>query len=110
MSGESRGGGDRIESGTGQDLMYGDAVTLGAAARGGDDLFVFAPASARDTIFDFRQDEDRIDVSAYGFQSIAELDLEVVGADTIVHFDAVDANFVTVLGVTTLGASDFVFT
>jgi Ca2+-binding RTX toxin-like protein len=121
MSGQSRGGNDILISGTGSDHMWGDAQFINgvaasvAAATGGvvtgADTFVFSPGSGKDDINDFRQsDHDRIDVSAYGFHSLADLSISAVGGNTVIHFDATDS--VTLIGIsdpTILHGSDFFF-
>ena len=64
-----------------------------------------------DFVHDFRQsDHDRIDVSAYGFQSLADMTIIDTGADTRIEFDA--TNSVTLVGFADPGllqASDFIF-
>jgi hypothetical protein len=64
-----------------------------------------------DFVHDLRQsDHDRIDVSAYGFESIADLTFIDTGADTRIEFDA--TNSVTLVGFGDPGvlqASDFIF-
>jgi serralysin len=77
----------------------------------GADTFVFAPGNGNDDINDFRQsDGDRIDVSAYGFHSLADMMITSMGADTKIAFDATDS--VTLVGISdpsVLHASDFIF-
>jgi hypothetical protein len=75
------------------------------------DTFVFAPGNGADDINDFRQsDHDKIDVSAYGVHSIADMMITSTGADTMIAFDATDS--VTLVGIgdpNVLHASDFIF-
>ena len=121
MSGNTRGGNDTLISGAGTDHMWGDGEDINGVAASptaptgtvvtGADTFVFAPGNGNDNINDFRQsDHDRIDVSAYGFHSIADLTITGTGTDTVIAFDAADS--VTLVGVsdpTVLQASDFIF-
>jgi serralysin len=121
MDGNARGGNDTLISGTGTDLMWGDAQTINgvsasptaptAAVVTGADTFVFAPGNGADFIHDFRQsDHDKIDVSAYGFHSIADLMIIDTGADARIEFDA--TNSATLVGLGDPGvlqASDFIF-
>lgn len=110
MFGNSQGGDDVLISGTGQDLMWGDAKIMDPGAVGGADTFVFGPDSgAFDAIGDFRQsDQDLIDVSAYGFTDISDMDISDNGTDTFIEFD--DNNMVTLLGFDdVLTNSDFIF-
>jgi serralysin len=101
--------------------MWGDADSINFALASptaptgsvvtGADTFVFAPGNGDDFVCDFRQsDHDRIDVSAYGFQSLADMTIVDTGADTRIEFDA--ANSVTLVGIGDPGvlqASDFIF-
>ena len=107
MHDNARGGDDTLISGTGTDHMWGDAqlindvVASPTAATGsvvtGADTFVFAPGNGDDNVHDFRQsDHDRIDVSAYGFDSLADMTIIDTGADTRIEFDA--TNSVTLVG------------
>lgn len=62
----SRGGNDRLISGAGVDLMWGDAQTLTNGAIGGADIFTFRTNCNDDAIFDFNRSEgDKIDLSAF---------------------------------------------
>lgn len=56
-------GKDTISGGTGNDQLYG---------RDGNDKFVFAPGDERDTIHDFMDDVDVVDLTAFGFETKAE--------------------------------------
>jgi Ca2+-binding RTX toxin-like protein len=120
MDGNARGGNDTLISGTGTDHMWGDAEYIDQAPASpttptGDvvtraDTFVFGPGNGNDSIHDFRQsDGDRIDVSAYGFQSLAQMMITSDGANTKIAFDADDS--VTLVGFvdpSALHASDFI--
>ncbi|HZB57322.1 MAG TPA: hypothetical protein VE527_27055 [Reyranella sp.] len=121
MRDNARGGDDTIISGAGTDRMVGDAVFINGVAASptaptgsvvtGADTFVFAPGNGEDFVSDFRQsDHDRIDVSAWGFQSLADMTIVDAGVDTRIEFDA--ANSVTLSGFADPGllqASDFIF-
>ena len=99
--------------------MWGDAQFINGAPASptaptgivvtGADTFVFAPANGTDFIYDFRQsDHDRIDVSAYGFNTLADMLITDMGDDTTIGFDA--TNSVTLIGFgdpSVLQASDF---
>jgi len=62
-------------------------------------------------VFDFRQsDHDRIDVSAYGFHSLAEMSISSAGADTRIAFDATNnLSLVSLSDPGVLRGSDFIF-
>jgi Ca2+-binding RTX toxin-like protein len=79
----SASGNDRLVSGANAtDQMWGDFavaddISKGGPSLGGNDIFVFAPGSGLDVINDFNDGptgpQDRIDVSAYGFDDISDL-------------------------------------
>ena len=66
---------------------------------------MFAPGSGLDTIFDFEQGKDLMDVRDYGAQSLADLTIATSGGHSIIDLDgaAVDGagNEVTVLAIQT---------
>jgi Ca2+-binding RTX toxin-like protein len=93
------GGNDTIAGGDGVDKIEGGKGNDGLAGGTGGDLFIFAPGSGTDTIADFDfANGDRIDASAYGVISLADLsEFTFDGDDTIIGFDA--NNSVRVIGV-----------
>jgi serralysin len=121
MNGNSRGGDDTLVSGAGTDHMWGDGQVINGIAASptaptgavvtGADTFVFAPGNGGDFIHDFRQsDDDRIDVSAYGFTGLVDMVITSDGANTRIDFDATSS--VTLFGFADpsgLQASDFLF-
>jgi len=102
---------DVLISGVGTDHMWGDAGYVAQGGTTGADTFVFAPGNGNDDINDFRQSNgDKIDVSAYGFLSMADMMITAFGGNTKIAFDA--SNSVTLVGIsdpTQLQASDFIF-
>ena len=109
MYGHARGGNDTLISGNSTDNMWGDCPTISADVTTGADTFVFKPGNNADTIRDFRQtDHDQIDVSAYGFAGIGDLNITVGGGNTLIDFGG--GNSVTLVGFTgALTGSDFMF-
>jgi serralysin len=119
MRDNARGGDDTLISGTGTDHMWGAGQVLNGVAASptagavvtGADTFVFAPGNGDDFVHDLRPgDQDRIDVSAWGFQSLADMPIVDTGVDTRIEFDA--ANSVTLVDFgdpATLQAADFIF-
>jgi Ca2+-binding RTX toxin-like protein len=121
MHDNARAGNDTLISSAGTDQMWGDALLINdvvaspTAPTGsvvtGTDTFVFAPGNGNDFVHDFRQtDHDRIDVSAWGFDSLADMTIIDTGGDTRIEFDA--TNSVTLVGFGDPGilhASDFIF-
>ncbi|RJF94507.1 DUF4394 domain-containing protein [Oleomonas cavernae] len=115
-------GADTIDGGIGNDDIFGgsghDIITGGKGADGlygelGFDVFVFAVHSGVDTLYDFHDGQDKLDVSGYGFTSLADLavtgSIAQVGADTVVTFMGTDS--VTLLDTlaTDLTATNFIF-
>jgi Ca2+-binding RTX toxin-like protein len=119
MSDNARGGDDTLISGTGIDHMWGDAQFINGVAASptaatgtvitGADTFVFVLNSGNDDIKDFRQgDQDKIDVGARGFTSLADMTIIDTGDDTKIEFDA--TNSVTLVGFDgPLQAAGFIF-
>ena len=110
MSDFAVGGNDTLVSGTGIDNMTGDgAIITGPNVTTGADIFAFMPGNNADTVNDFRQaDHDQIDVSAFGFDDIGDLNISVVSGNTVIDFSG--GNSVTLVGFTDpLTASDFIF-
>jgi hypothetical protein len=114
MSG-AEGGDDRLISASNTpDEMYGDFINSDGTATGGADTFVLSPDSGNDIIYDFRQDEDTIELNGFASGTeFADLDIETVQVDgigpldSVIHFD--DDNSVTVYGIAQLAATDFTF-
>ena len=102
-------GNDVLISGNAADNMWGDGGTTGPNVTTGSDIFVFMPGNSADNVHDFRQtDHDQIDVSAFGFDDIADLDISVGGGNTLIDFGS--GNSVTLVGFTDpLAGSDFIF-
>ena len=93
-------GKDTLTSGIGNDSMFGGD---------GADTLVFAAQNGHDTA-DFEQGRDIIDLTALAANNIndfGDLNIEVAGANTIIHFDA--SNDLTIVGVNNLAAGDFLF-
>jgi serralysin len=110
MSDFAVGGNDTLISGTGVDNMWGDGGSIsGPDVTTGTDTFVFAPGNNVDTINDFRQsDHDQIDVSAFGFSGLSDLNISMAAGNTLIDFGGGDT--VTLIGFTDpLTASDFIF-
>ena len=132
----STGGNDRLISGTGSDHMWGDAAAM-MIPQGGYDTFVFKAHNGPDTIYDFEQGKDVIDLSALdlylrkgkvppltGWDALDSnrndiLDdgdkyVRVANGNTVIDLGAAQrgashVDFVTVAGVTALAEGDFIF-
>ncbi|MFK4508129.1 hypothetical protein LPJ38_21960 [Bradyrhizobium daqingense] len=93
-------GNDTLVSGIGNDSMFGES---------GADRFVFAAQNGHDTAI-FEQGQDKIDLmglAANDIHDFDDLNIEVTGGETIIHFDA--NNDLTIAGVVNLSANDFLF-
>ncbi len=114
------GGNDIIDGGAGDDIIIGhsgaDRITGGQgddrmAGSSGADVFIINPGDGRDIISDFKHGVDRIDVSAFGFDSFQEDiadHMRTIGGKTVLDFD--DGGRILLLGVVpiTLDAGDFI--
>jgi len=114
QTGPIEGGDDWIEGGTGNDQIWGDFVEIrpGFVTAGGNDTFVFTKHSGVDTIFDFEDGKDRVDVRSYSFDTIDDLIITNNGTSAVtVAFDANDRVFVQALdgNPITLTVTDFFF-
>ena len=81
-----------ITGGSGADRIVGSVRADEFTGGGGNDVFWFSAGDGRDTIFDFTDRRDKIDVSAYGYHSLDDMFAaggEIHGgADTVVNFNA----------------------
>jgi len=103
------GQGNVLNGGQGRDTLVGGAGNDEYNGGAGADTFVFAPQNGHDTAI-FDKGEDKIDLKAFAANNIhafTDLDINVVGGDSIIHFDA--DNDITVRNVTNLSSSDFLF-
>ena len=96
-------GADTIDGGSGDDEMFGD---------GGADVFVFGPGNGSDTIYDFVDGEDKIDLTAFSGISGFD-DLSITSGDDGVTVDLTEHEGGTIFldGVSRddLDADDFIF-
>lgn len=78
----------------------------------GNDTFVFEDNFGNDTVYDFVHGSDVLDMSASSLSAV-DVRSEVIGADTIVHFDLVDTTITDTITLTGFGSaidvSDFIF-
>ena len=94
---------ETLEGGGGDDTITGNA---------GADTFAFAPGHGNDTITDFTDGEDTIDLSAFaGIASFSDLKPMQDGSDTVIDLSAHGGGTVTLQGVSPgyLDADDFAF-
>ncbi len=107
------GGSDVVFGGTGADTIQGGAGIDLLRGGLGADVFEFTIAGGHDTIIDFRNGKDRIDLTDQSYKSFAMLkafaDIEQHGTTTTIDFGGGDK--IDLLGVTLaqIDASDFIF-
>lgn len=105
-------GDDTLKGGTGEDLLVGgegdDRLTGGAGA----DTFAFTPDHGDDTITDFADGEDLIDLSALeGIAGFEDLNIETNRGTTVIDLTRQGGGTIRLDGTVTddLDAADFVF-
>ena len=105
-------GDDTLDGGTGSDLLLGgegnDRLTGGAGA----DTFVFGPDHGDDTITDFADGEDLIDLSSLeGIAGFEDLQIETYGTTTVIDLSHCGGGLVRLenTAASDLDAADFVF-
>jgi serralysin len=115
-------GNDTINGDAGNDQLFGDnGIDMINGGSGNDrleggrgaDIFVFAEGNDRDLIIDFKNGTDKVDVSEFDFDNIAELrdgaTFSRQGTWTIVDFDNGDRIEIQGVPISHLGANDFIF-
>ena len=111
---------DRLEGGNGADKLYGhegaDRLVGGGGAdklfgNEGADVFIFAAGHGDDTIYDFRDNEDKVDLSAFDLAGFDDLTLS--SASGGVTIDLTEHGGGTILlqniDLAALDAADFIF-
>jgi hypothetical protein len=107
-------GADTIYGGTGDDDLYGNDTTI--AADTAVDTFAFETGDGNDTIWDFEDGVDLIDLSALGITSLNELVTENQGAgnDFVIFYGQTDSITLDGMGSTApapaiITDADFIF-
>ncbi|WP_339773221.1 calcium-binding protein [uncultured Pseudosulfitobacter sp.] len=102
-------GKDLIDAGDGDDTIdggWGDDKMTGGT---GSDIFVFDDRMRADTITDFTDGEDRLDMTAWGFTTIDDMTFQQVGDDVFIQFTDRDSLLLQNVDAADLDASDFIF-
>ena len=110
MYGEN--GNDRIFGGKGDDTLVGGAGDDTLSGGPDDDTFVFAPGDGDDTIADFGNGDDRIDVSVFAdITSFNDLSMEQQGDNVFIDLSGQGGGTIVVsdFDIANLDASDFIF-
>lgn len=88
------GGADLLEGGGGADVITGKGGNDTLTGNGGADVFQFRASDRNDTISDFRQGQDRIEILT-GANAFAGLSIEQDGADVLIGFGVGQVRVVT---------------
>jgi Ca2+-binding RTX toxin-like protein len=80
-------GNDTLIGGAGNDALYGGA---------GGDVFVFAPGSGMDVLYDFNATEDKLDLGDYGIDTSASLAAIAANYGSALQVNFGDGNTVTI--------------
>ncbi|MFO1185001.1 MAG: cadherin domain-containing protein [Bauldia sp.] len=107
---EGRGGNDAMNGGAGDDTLIGgdgnDSLTGGT----GVDLFVETLGGGADTVLDFVQGTDKIDLTAFtGIHGLGGLIISQVGANTLIDLGGGVTITLNNFTAANLAATDFVF-
>ena len=103
---------ETLTGGAGDDTITGLGGDDTLTGNEGDDTFVFASGHGADTITDFTDGEDTIDLSAFtGITGFGDLTATQDGANTVIDLSAYGGGSITLQGVTStdLDEADFVF-
>lgn len=103
------GAGNVLSGGNGRDTLVGGTGNDSMVGGEGVDTYVIAAMNGRDTIA-FESGVDKVDLTALavnGIRDFSALDIEVIGGNSVVRFDA--NNDLTFLGIGRLAPTDFLF-
>ena len=109
---QGNGGNDSIFGGTGFDTVHGGAGDDVLSGGADDDTFVFAPGSGDDTITDFTDGDDKIDLSAFAdIASVDDLSMDQQEGDVVIDLSNQGGGSITLQDfvIADLDASDFIF-
>ena len=101
------GGDDVLQGGGGNDTITGKGGDDTLKGNGGADVFQFRASDRNDTILDFRQGQDLIEIQT-GANSFAALDIEQDGQDVLIGFGTGQVRVVTD-SVGAFDENDFIF-
>jgi Ca2+-binding RTX toxin-like protein len=106
-------GRDTMDGGDGDDLLDGGAGNDVQTGGKGRDVFVFEGACGQDTVMDFKDRDDRLDLSDYGFATFDAVRARTVATDRttlVIDVGPAGGDAVTVRGLTlaNFDASDVV--
>ncbi|MDH6059494.1 hypothetical protein NWP17_03425 [Chrysosporum bergii ANA360D] len=102
-------GNDVLWGGPGNDILYGDAPTIayGFVQVYGADRFIFAPGDKQDTIMDYQQGRDKLDLTSFGVTNLTNLNADINPSGNLTVIDFGGGDVLTLNGSFTLTDSDF---
>ena len=105
------GGDDRLFGGQGNDRLDGGTGNDRLAGGPGADVFVFAPGNGADTITDFANGQDRIDLTAFDLSGYDDLTVTSSTDGVTIDLSAHDGDTILLQGfdMASLDATDFLF-
>ena len=104
-------GNDRLFGGLGDDRLAGGPGNDRLAGGPDADVFVFESGHGADTIIDFSDTEDRIDLTAFGILSFDDISISSATAGVTIDLSAHDGGTILLEGfvMVNLDAADFLF-
>ena len=104
-------GADTLEGNSGDDMLEGGAGADTMDGGIGVDTFVFASGHGTDTITDFRNGQDLVDISAFGLSDLDDLALASVADGVAIDLAAHGGGTILLEGfdIANLDATDFLF-
>ena len=105
-------GADTLRGGDGNDTLHGGAGADTLTGGAGNDTFVFAPGAGHDTVTDFGQGADRLDLSAFAdLSAVSDLTLQPGPQGLVLDFTDHGGGTLTLAGIAQddLADASFVF-
>ena len=101
-------GHDRLFGGQGNDTLTGGPGDDRLAGGHGNDVFVFGPGDGADTVTDFSSGTDKVDLTAFGIESVEDLDMATGDDGVTIDLTDVDGGTILLAGLTVVpDAGDF---
>ncbi|MCB5174238.1 cadherin-like domain-containing protein [Microvirga sp. SM9] len=102
-------GNDKLLGGAGDDMLKGGGGDDRLTGNSGQDVFIFERNGGRDTVTDFRDGDDRLDVSRLsGVESMSDLNVWQMGSDVMIWRGS-DILILKGVNASDLDNSDFIF-